>query len=161
MKRSIFYQVKSINFFASLFLLTVFFTGCVKEDHKKDPNALLTGKNWIITAETINPPLNFNGTLITDWYAQRSSCSKDNLTRFETDGTYIYDQGSEKCSPDIAQTSSGRWVWNPEKTKITITESSNSYTYNVVELTGSKMVYTETIEYLGINYTVTTTMAKR
>ncbi|MFT5480971.1 MAG: hypothetical protein ACI9NN_001939, partial [Bacteroidia bacterium] len=43
------------------------------------------------------------GIQITDIYSQLNDCSKDDLNKYETDKTGVYDEGTTKCDPTDPQ----------------------------------------------------------
>lgn len=120
---------------------------------------LLTNKNWIESAATVNPGINYNGTVITDLHAQRDACLLDNFVRFETPNTYKADQGAIKCNPSDPQTTTGTWVFNGDETILTVTPqggtASSAESINVTELTDTSLKFTETTTSGGINHTYT------
>ena len=77
---------------------------------------LLTGKNWKVTAVTINPGFDFsgNGVLITDYYAYSmatgNACQLDNILNFNINGNYTDYEGATLCDPADPQLyDSGTW----------------------------------------------------
>jgi len=145
---------------ASLFLATI---SCKKDDSAPSKKELLTGKNWVLTAETVSPAINFNGVLITDLYAQMESCTKDDVSKFNSDGTYTFEEGASKCDPSDPQVwDSGTWVFNSDQTIIVMTSSTyGSINAEIVELTSSKLVVTHDETVDNIKYTITDTYQKK
>ncbi len=143
-------------------LLIITFTILVlscKKDAKVSKKDLLSGKNWIMTAETISPAMNVNGTLITDLYSQTASCTKDDIGKFNSNGTYTLEEGLTKCNvndPQVFET--GTWTFNSNETILVMTSSTGSITNgNIQELTANKLILTEEETYNSINYTLTLT----
>jgi hypothetical protein len=143
----------------SLFLATL---SCKKDDtpSKKD---LLTGKNWILTAETVSPAINFNGILITDLYAQMDDCTKDDISKFNADGTYTFEEGATKCDVNDPQVfDSGTWVFNSDQTILVLTSPINgTINAEIIELTSSKCVISQESTIDNIKYTITDTFQKK
>jgi hypothetical protein len=139
-------------------MLTFLVFNCKKDEKvttsKKD---LLSGKSWIMTAETISPAINVNGTMITDLYSQTANCTKDDIGKFNSNGTYTLEEGPTKCSvndPQVFET--GTWTLNSDETIIVMTSSTGSVTNGKIqELTASKLVLTEEETYNSIKYTLT------
>jgi hypothetical protein len=143
----------------SLFLATF---SCKKDDppSKKD---LLTGKNWILTAETVSPAVNFNGVLITDLYAQLDDCTKDDISKFNANGTYTIEEGATKCNANDPQVfDSGTWVFNSDETILVLTSPANgTINAEIKELTSSKCVISQETTIDNISYTITDTYQKK
>ena len=124
-------------------IATTLFNGCKKEDKAPEvvtpaptKTELLTGKNWRMTALTVNPGIDVSGTIITDWYSQLQSCEQDDLVKFNTNGSYTDDEGVTKCNSSDPQTSTGTWVFNTNQTIIT-QDGTDSYT--ITELTSTTL----------------------
>jgi hypothetical protein len=155
--------------FALLIALFSLFT-LASCDKDKDPKAkskedLLTDKRWKTTALTVNPGFvnPNNGAIITDLFNQfYSDCSKDDYVQFMKNGQYISDQGATRCDATDPQTETGTWVFNGDKTKVTITSGGESYTADVLELTDNtaKLQYTLRDDDSGTNYTFSETLTK-
>jgi len=131
---------------------------------KKDENAatsrkdLLSGKTWIMTAETISPAMNVNGTLITDFYSQEPSCTRDDIAKLNSNGTYTLEEGATKCSandPQVYET--GTWTLNSDETVLVLTSNGTVTNAKIQELTATKLVIIEEETLNGIKYTLTST----
>lgn len=138
--------------------LTFLLFNC-KKDAKVTKKDLLSGKNWIMTAETISPAMNVNGTLITDLYAQTPSCTKDDIGKFSSNGTYTLEEGLTKCNltdPQVFET--GNWTLSSNETILVMTSSTGAVTNGTIqELTSNKLILTEVENFNGVNYTLTLT----
>ncbi len=157
-----FFRLKTT--FLALAVLSIAFVSCEKDkDNKPDNTELLTGKNWKLTAFTIDPAIDWfgNGTLVTNIYAQLPTCAKDDLATFNKNGTVNFDEGATKCDPNDPQTTSGTWAFNTDKTIISVTTDGETESWKVLELKNDRLV----IEYQevedGITYTLTGTFAKQ
>ena len=102
---------------------------------------LLTGKNWKVTALTVNPGLDFGtGALITDYYAYAiangEACSLDNILNFNINGNYTVYEGATLCDPADPQLyDSGTWSFqNSETTLIQDGQESTIVTLNSTTL---------------------------
>jgi hypothetical protein len=117
--------IKSIGFIFLVMLLVV--SACKKDEEteaqpQKTTTDYLTAGYWKTTAMTIDPGINFGGTVITDFYAQMLPCSKDDLTRFNANGTITDDEGATKCDVNDPQTTNdGTWVLSADNKSITLT----------------------------------------
>ena len=122
----------------------------------------LSGKNFKLIAITVNPGYFDGNATITDWYASSyySPCLKDNITKFNTNGTYTEDEGSVVCSGS-AQTTSGTWLWNTTETILTTTTGTTTTNFNVLINDGSTLKGTSTENVNGTNYVFTYTFNKQ
>lgn len=151
----------------ALALLSVAFTSCKKDDKDNEPDktSLLTDKSWKMTAATVDPAIDWfgSGTKVTNVYAQFPACVKDDLVIFKKNGTVNFDEGATKCEPNDAQTVNALWSLNPAETIISITQTGETESWKILELTNSKLVveYEEYDEFEGITYTVTITNVKQ
>lgn len=113
-------------------------------------SGLLVDKNWKLVSVVLDPGININGVVVTDLFAQYEPCEKDGTTKFLANGTYADDEGALKCLPDDPQTLSGTWVFNPDETVLTMTETGDSpISYNIVTLTATSMVVSTSSNDLG------------
>ena len=130
-----------------------------KKDAQVSKKDLLSGKNWIMTAETISPAMIVNGTLITDLYSQTASCTKDDIGKFSSNGTYTLEEGLTKCGvndPQVFET--GTWTFNSNETILVMTSNTGTVTNGKIqELAANKLILTEEETYNSINYTLTLT----
>lgn len=134
---------------------------CKKEEEKpKSRTELLTEKNWQVRAATSDPALPLGGTLVTDVYAQLPACAKDDIERFDKPNIYKDDQGSNRCDPSAPQTATGTWVISPDDSRITITESAGSYSYEILELNDNTLKVRYPTVLNGITYNITATYNK-
>jgi hypothetical protein len=139
--------------------LTIIALSCSKDDAatKKE---MLTGKNWILTAETINPGLDFGGgIIITDIYSQYDQCYKDNIANFTTSGNYTFEEGPTKCDSNDPQVfDAGTWTFNSDETILVVTSTTDGVmNLTIQELTASKLVVTFEQTYDAIKYKMTST----
>lgn len=125
----------------TLILLTsLLFTSCTKDEPKKalTKTELLCSAPWKMTSSTIDPGIDFgNGVIVTDFYAQFDPCQKDDLIRYFSNGTGVYDEGLTKCYPLDQQMESFTWLFNSDETKLTENEEDE---YNVVGLNESELI---------------------
>ncbi len=135
-----------------LFLLclgsSVVFTSCKKDD---DPTKkeMLVGKNWVMTALTIDPALPVIGSNI---YNQISACTKDDITKFASDGKATFDEGATKCNVSDPQTTTGSWVLNTTETILSITEDGSTTSITLKSISSSKVVGTYQVVEGGVTY---------
>ncbi|SDK00688.1 hypothetical protein SAMN05421823_101637 [Catalinimonas alkaloidigena] len=144
-----------INFALSAFLGIALFASCEKKDDPAAANRteLISEKQWILTAVTVDPALPLNGTLVTNWYAQMDECDKDDIAIFRKNGVYEFNEGASKCDPNAPQTAQTTWSFNSTETVVTVGSSS----FTLVELTKDKIIDTRVHTINGINYTFTET----
>ncbi|HNL83623.1 MAG TPA: hypothetical protein PKO18_00210 [Chitinophagales bacterium] len=100
-----------------LCLLVVLTTiACKKENQNTNSNAISAGW-WQKTAQTST---NTSTGAIDDTYAPLSACEKDNLIRFNTDGTYSWAAGATKCSASEPDEVADAGDWNITGGKLTM-----------------------------------------
>ncbi|HYX06918.1 MAG TPA: lipocalin family protein [Bacteroidales bacterium] len=155
---------KLLSLFSVVVLLML--AGSCKKDDETSLNKtdLLCKAPWKLTAATIDPAFpmpDFSGNTvsITDFYAQMvDDCSKDDTQKYNSDGTFTFDEGSVKCDSETPQTSTGTWTFNPDETIITETDPDGSYSYHMIKITENEMQISEVMPMDGVNYTITMTM---
>jgi hypothetical protein len=162
-------KILSTAGFSFLLLSSVLLTNCKKDEKEPEPTPApvvltntqkLTGKNFKMTALTVNPGINIGFAVLTDLYAQFEACDKDDLLTFNTNGTYADDEGGSKCDPADPQTTTGTWVWSTNETVLTITETGStpsSITIVTNDGTTLKGTYSEVIDSITYVFTVTYT----
>ncbi len=129
---------------------SVVFTSCKKDD---DPTKkeMLVGKNWVMTALTIDPAIPVVGSNI---FNQRKACVNDDITIFAADGKVTFDEGASKCEASFPQTTTGSWALNPTETILSITRSTvSTISLTFKTLTSSKIVGTYQLVDSGVTYT--------
>jgi len=139
------------NYFKILSLLSIatilVVSSCKKEEDSKSLSDYLTAGNWKVTAMTINPGIDFQGTVITDYYSLNTEdCSKDDFMKFNADGTLIEDEGSIKCNPDDPQTVTSNWTLNENTSVLSITyPDGDSESITIVSINETTFVVSNTI----------------
>ena len=157
-----YFKLFSMLALASIFALS----SCKKDDDSvsKTPAEYLTAGNWKITGMTINPGIDVGGIVITDIYTFVEDCTKDDLIKFNADGTMVEDEGATLCDPDDPQTTTdGTWtLTNDDKTLTVLYPNTPPAPATIVSINDTKLVVTSGIEMdfgLGTNvYTATITM---
>ncbi len=160
---------KTLRLMGLISLVVIFMSSCSKDDDNptestKTVNEYLTAGNWKVTALTIDPGVNINGVVLTDFFAQMPSCTKDDLTKFNSNGTITDDEGATKCDPNDPQTTNdGTWVLSADNTSVTMSYPGEDPTTVVIsQLDGSVFKGTYTlVENFGsglLSYTFTVTM---
>ncbi len=119
-----------ISTFLVLFC-SILFVGCnATSTPDPDKQALLVGKNWMLTASTVTPAITVNGVATTDFYSSLASTVKDDILVFTTElfsptSTNFIMRVSEGATrvlnaPD--EVSSGYWAFGtPNSTNATST----------------------------------------
>jgi hypothetical protein len=141
--------------FAATVLVASLFTSCKKDE---DRTALLVGKNWKLSALTVDPAIDFFGVQISDLYAQFETCDKDDILTFEAGGTLTFDEGASKCDSSEPQTIAGTWAFNTDETILTV----DGIDWKIKSISGSKLVvsYEEDLLGTGVKNTITGTYTK-
>ncbi|MBT3174486.1 MAG: hypothetical protein HN336_06530 [Lentimicrobiaceae bacterium] len=104
-----------------LLIITIILSSCEKDN--KGPVDYLTAGNWRITGLELSPGIDFNGINITNVYDFIfQECSRDDLIRFNADGTITEDEGPTKCNPSDPQTiTDNTWVLSEDGSSISAT----------------------------------------
>lgn len=152
--KSNFYIYTLAMVFASVLM---FSSSCKKDDDDPTNTDKITGKSFVMTAWTIDPPISYQGVSISDLYDFLPDCSKDDITIFNADGTMVGDEGAIKCDAGDPQTETGTWLFLDNETQLSVTFDNDTDVMDIVELTEStlKLAYEETDE--GVTYTNTIT----
>ncbi len=143
---------------AVLTAMTIVFASCKKDDEIQNNNnntssadpktAILTSGYWKLTAETEEFE---DGTPSVDVFPSYDSCYRDDLIKFNTDLSFIYDQGDSLCWPDYPQVDYSNWSWNSDQTIITMDWEP----YLLLELTSTTLKIREQFvdSYYILTYT--------
>lgn len=117
-------------------LAIVSFSSCKDDD---DDNAAPAA-----TAQTATQKLTGKDFLMTNYsykvndveeasFADFDECDKDDITRFETNGSMIFDEGAIKCDSTDAQTETYSWAFLSNNTKLTLDFGDNDVeTYDIL-----------------------------
>ncbi len=130
--------------FSTMVLLAAFvmatFVSCKKDDDSPQSKmGLITGKNFVISAKTISPPIEYNGIETTDLFSTMDDCDKDDITIFKTDSTATFDEGATKCDAGDLQQSYGTWQFLDNETKLSVTSDGVTESYDLIELSDTKL----------------------
>ncbi len=157
-----YFKLFSMLAIASIFVLS----SCEKKsDDNKTTTDYLTAGNWKVTGMTVSPGIEVMGITITDIYEYfLEPCTKDDLIKFNLDGTVTDDEGATKCDPDDPQTSNdGTWtLTNDDKTITIMYPGEDPAPATIVSINGSTLVVSAPLDMdfgLGTTgYTATITM---
>jgi len=117
---------------------------------------MVVGKNWVVTAFTVDPAFPVVGTNL---YNQIPACTKDDITKFAADGKATFDEGASKCSVTDPQTTTGSWAFNTTETVLSVTYANGTTTSLTIKtLTSSKMSGTYQEVNGGVTYTYELTL---
>lgn len=116
-------------------LALVFASACKKDDDKSRTDLLTQPECWSITKIEV-----YDAT--TDrWFPdQIDDCDKDDCYKFNTDGTYVFNEGLVKCNPDDPETYTGDWSLSADETELTYGVGGINLTQSIVELTEGTLV---------------------
>lgn len=121
---------------------------------------MITTGSWKTASMIIEPALEINGKLTTDFNSQFDACDKDDLTKFNLDGS-INDEGPTKCDPTDDQT--WPFVWNFDVAEKILVWDGEEYT--IVQLDENKFTISEKLlgddldnGQSGVTYTLTINM---
>lgn len=143
---------------ASILILAA--SSCKKDDEEKTNTDKLTGKNFVMSGWTIDPPVTIQGTSFADLWSFLPECTKDDFMVFNADGTVTFDEGATKCDPGDPQTDQGTWTYVDNETKISVTADGETDVMEIVELTDStlKVSFEETEDFGDGEKTYTNTI---
>jgi hypothetical protein len=148
----------------------IFFSSCKKDDAAPATRAdILAGKVWRLEAHTISPGVQVQGQILTDIFQYFGTTYQDNLIKFNRNpNTYTVEEGQTKANQTGSQvTDAGSWMLNSDETVlvlhsangqvfsvgelfeteggelliVTENEVTHLSSYNIVELTASKLSY--------------------
>jgi hypothetical protein len=111
---------------------------------KEELLAGTTSKDWKFTKFVAN-----NQDMTSDM-----ACMTDNVVTYKKDGAYTEDEGATKCDPSSAQTSTGSWSFNTDKTKLTVRDGMSSTTYSVVSISASELKLSGQEQGMTIDFTL-------
>lgn len=137
-----------MNFKKSLLVLTasavLIFSGCSKDDDNSSSTPtqtnlqLLTAHGWRMTNFYVN------GIDVTSTYY--TACELDNILTFNTDYTYVEDEGATKCNASDPQiVDSGTWGFGNNQTILIYAPGTPSEAdFNITQLNANNLKYQET-----------------
>ena len=144
-----------------LVCIAISLASCKKDEPAKTKTELITNKNWVQTAATVNPGVPINGTIVTDIYAQMNACQRDNILKFGNGNAVTFDEGAMKCNASSPQTTTGTWAFNSTETIVTLTQGTTTIELVVLQLDDNSFKYSVVEQYNGLNYTVTRLFTKQ
>ena len=117
----------------SFFLLIIF--SCKKNTDPGPTRTSLVAKTWLLTSITFSPALavSYYGSTIqlTDATLLLKDCTKDDLYTFNSDKTFIVDEGATKCNSSDPQTKAkGTWSLSTDQNTL-------NFNYNLVNISGN------------------------
>jgi hypothetical protein len=140
----------------AIYLFLVISLGLGSCQKEKTKTELLTEKSWLTTAIKVNPgiPIPGDTITITDLLAQYEPCVKDNLFKFALDTKYSEEEGAARCNASDTQiVKKGTWSFNTRETILTVI-SSDTTTYNLLELNATTLKVSKVETLQGTKYTL-------
>lgn len=130
--------------FACMGLVAISFFACNtmtdSSTHDAKVSALVE-KDWRLVSWQYDPGLNISGVIVTDNFALLAPCVTDGISRYESDGVFIEDEGNEKCDDGNNQINSGKWSLNESQTLLTKTfDGGSPLVYTVETLNDTSLV---------------------
>jgi hypothetical protein len=126
---------------------------------------LLTGKTWKPTEVTVDPAIDMNGdgTANTELVASGEipACQMDDTETYDTDGTYVSDEGPTKCSESEDQSKNLKWEFNADSTELITSPGAGETKIKILELTEDRLKGSTTIGSGEKTYTLTATFTKQ
>lgn len=138
--------------------------GCWQCKSKEEPTPapapqsrteLLTGKEWRLTAATVNPIYDHFGRYITDWYSVTGPCLVDDLYRFDLPDVLTITEGSRVCQ-NVPIDNPHKWAFNSDETTLTRFDRQfdRSQTFIIESLSADKLIMTRAMMVAGDTYTL-------
>lgn len=129
----------------NLLLLPVilFLASCGKDDEAPaTASQIISGKQWVTTALTVNPPLvGQGGVSVSDLYAYYAAnglgCLNDNIKFFNADGKYTIEEGENRCENSDYIVEAGSWQLSSDESAVNTSQSGypfSNISYDIVEL---------------------------
>ncbi len=113
-------------------------TDSITQDSKV---SALVEKDWRLVSWQFEPGLNISGVIVTDNFALLAPCVTDGISRYESDGVFIEDEGMEKCDEANNQINSGKWSLNKSQTLLTKTfDGGSPQDYTIETLNDTSLV---------------------
>lgn len=115
-----------------LFIIAIYSTimlSCKKEITQKE---YLTQQDWIQTKGCFES----GGTTVYDYFAEMQACRKDDVIRFNSDGTYSLTEGASSCLTPRNET--GKWELKSTEKVLFIYAPSDTISYNIDEISDNK-----------------------
>jgi hypothetical protein len=115
-------------------------SSCSKDEDTAKRSEVILGKNWTITAMTINPAINFLGIPISDFYSFMSDCEKDNFLTYFSSGSVIQDEGLTKCETTDPQQTNGSYWWSADEKVLTQVFEGDTLSLTIESFSDKKVV---------------------
>lgn len=135
----------------------------INEDPAKTATEYLTAGNWKVTGITANPGINTGTEVITDFFSyMMEACDKDDLIRFNANGTITEDEGALKCDPENPQSvTEGSWVLGENDTTLSLSfPDEDAVVMTIVSLNATTLIISyQIIEDFGTGSTTQTLTA--
>jgi len=117
------------------------------------------GNNSIIGKWKANAGILIIGTDTTDVYAAMDDCEKDNISSFNSDHTYVVDEGTLKCTPEDPTAFNG--TWSLSGNNLTVITPSNTQKWEILQLDNTTLKITYTGSINGSSATVIQTYTRQ
>ncbi|MBN2273289.1 MAG: hypothetical protein JXK95_03065 [Bacteroidales bacterium] len=132
--------MRKINALLLVFLFILLLPACEK-DKDLTRTEIITQKPWILTASTVNPALETDYGLISDFFAIYPDCLRDDIWVFKTTGSFTKEEGVSRCNQsDPTVWDVGTWSFSSDETVlITSSDIYGISEYEIVELTTAVM----------------------
>lgn len=114
------FTMKKASLYLAMAAMASLTLSCKKDSDTATPapatkTDLLTAKNWKMTDLKVGGVSIFNSGFI-------DACDKDNLIKFNTNKTAVFDEGPVKCVSTDPQTRNGSWDFTTSETKLKVTD---------------------------------------
>ncbi|MDJ1479755.1 lipocalin family protein [Cytophagaceae bacterium YF14B1] len=112
---------------------------CKKHDPDPEKNGPgFVDKHWKVSSITSTPAIDVSGDGIPDpdWMPYAPQCFIDDITTFKSNGSFVVDDG-QLCDGDSPTPTNVKWTYDESSKLITLTDGTNTISYEVVEASSS------------------------
>jgi hypothetical protein len=122
---------------------------------------LLTAHTWLMTGLETDPGFLINGVVVSDLFAARPNCDRDDGFTYRPDGSYRVHEGPTKCLPQLPDKEElGTWYFNADQTVLRTQPQRGSPTdYRVLEITPQRLKMSYTLSGPNYRYELTVSFA--
>lgn len=110
---------------ARFFFGALLLAGCHRSAPSPTPLTLLTGHGWRVVSNVVTATGAVNYT--DDLYARTPACGRDDFYRFQTDFSYVRDEGATRCYPTDPQSYRNTWRFENNDTELVMNLNAGSY----------------------------------
>ena len=134
-------------------LVAMIACGKDKKEVTKSNREIMSAHKWLMTVYTSNPPMDQNGTLVSDFYAIKEACEKDNLYTFPTETTITVLEGATKCQQTANDTvTTSTCILSKDQKSLQMEDYSSPVQINYID--DKQMKWEVIMNKNSVNYTI-------